>query len=131
MQEVIVEDIPVMYVQSRSGISGGVEAFGILEGRFKTLKGRKFYGLYHNEVYKACTGVQPADDPKALDLPVASIPGGKYAREKILDWPRHIHLIGPTFDRMMKEVGPRYDSGRPFIEFYRSQKELFLFVPIK
>ncbi len=131
VQQAILPEVQVMYVESATGLAGASEAFDRLEARFKNLKGRKFYGTFVPPAgpYRACVAVQPGDDAAALGLPVCTIPGGKYSRLKLMDWTSKIPEIGATFKRMAEES--EHDSSRPSIEFYRSQKEVVLFLPVK
>ena len=46
-----------------------------------------------------------------------------------MNWQARIPEIGKTF-QIMSQEGER-DSSRPSIEFYRSEKELVLFLPMK
>jgi len=130
-QRVTLPEVQVLYVESATGLAGASEAFDRLEARFPSLKGRKFYGTFQPPAgpYRACTAVEPGDDATALGLPTWVIPGGEYSRQKLLDWQAQISEIGKTFQSMAAE-GER-DSSRPSIEFYRSEKELVLFLPMK
>jgi hypothetical protein len=128
---VVLPDVPVMYVESVTGLAGAVEAFDRLEARFPSLRSRKFYGTWEPPAgpYRACVAVEPGDDAAALGLPTWIIPGGKYSRRKMMNWEDNPPEIGRTFQRMREECEP--DTSRPSIEFYRSQKELVLFLPVK
>ena len=130
-QQVTLPEVQVMYVESATGLAGAAEAFDRLEARFPSLKGRRFYGTFQPPAgpYRACTAIEPGDDATALGLPTWVIPGGKYSRQKLLDWQARMPEIGKTFQSMAAE-GER-DSSRPSIEFYRSEKELVLFLPMK
>ena len=55
-------------------------------------------------------------------------PWCKYAREKIKEWKDKIPEIEKIFDSLSKSYCS--DPERPSIEFYKSQKELILFLPI-
>ncbi len=127
--EVILNDIKTMYVKSEKGFETAKEAFDRLETGLKSLKGRKFYGVLYNGVYLACVELTKGDEPKKLGFEIYIIPGGKYIKEKINDWTKHLADIGPVFDRMIKKN--EEDISRPKIEFYKSQRELFLLLPIK
>lgn len=59
------------------------------------------------------------------------IPGGSYAREKMRDWAARIPDIGKTFTAMAEREKDRADDSRPSIEFYRSQDELLLLLPVR
>ena len=128
--EVIIDPIRVMYVEAKEGLSGVSEAWSELESRLPNLKKRKFYGTYHSKdkVYRACVAISDEEEPKALALPAWTIPGGKYAREKVIDYSSRVEIIGETFESMAKEY--KSDPNRPSIEFYRSQREVILLLPI-
>lgn len=128
---VVLPDVPVMYVESASGFAGASEAFDRLEAKFPSLRGRKFYGTWQPPAgpYRACVAIEPGDDASALGLPTWTIPGGKFVRQKLTNWEENRPEIGRTFQRMREGCEP--EAGRPSIEFYRSQKELLLFLPVK
>lgn len=128
---VTLEDLQVMYVESDTGLAGASKAFDRLESHVGTLKGRKFYGTFMPPAgpYRACVAIQPADDPAAVGLATWTIPGGKYRRGKVLDWSRNLPEIGKTFARLAEDADR--DPSRPGIEFYRSMREVVLFLPVK
>jgi len=129
---VTIDDIPVMYVAGEKGRpipEQAPEAFRELEAKLPSLKGRKFYGVEFSGEYRACVEMRENDDPSSLPHPVWVIPGGKYVRRKIKDWEENIDLIGLVFEALVKEND--IDPERPFIEYYRSQRELFIMVPVK
>jgi hypothetical protein len=59
-----------------------------------------------------------------------TIPGGSYARGKLPNWSEHPDRIGPSFDRLVDAYRERIDPARPSIEWYKSQRELILLLPI-
>lgn len=122
------DDIKVMFVVSPSGVEGAGEVFDRLEARLPSLKGRKFYGTLLNGTYRACVALEAQDAPAAMGLETWTIPGGAYARRTLERWPERIAEIGETFMAMAAEFPP--DRARPNIEFYRSQKELLLFLAV-
>jgi hypothetical protein len=63
-----------------------------------------------------------------MDLQTWTIPGGVYARRKLERWLERLPEIGEIFSALAAEY-PR-DPTRPNIEFYRSQKELLLFLSV-
>ena len=128
MKEVNLPDIPVMYITAES-MDKIKDAFSKLESYFPSLKGRKFYGTFHNGIYRACVAVNEGDNPKALGLETEIIPGGKYAVDKMDDWPKHIGHIKQRFMEMMEKAP--FDESRPSIEFYKSFNDLILYLPIK
>lgn len=131
--ETTLNDIKVMFIESKEGTRGATRAFLDLESRLSTLKGRKFFGViigvFPREKYRACVKITDEDNPKLMGPEVWTIPGGRYARVKIKDWQRNLKKIGAAFESMAKEC--EVDSQRPFVEFYRSLKEVILFLPIK
>jgi hypothetical protein len=129
-EEVTLPDREVMYVESTAGFAGAAKAFDTLEAAFPSLRGRKFYGTFQppEGPYRACVAIEPSDDVAALGLPRWTIPGGTYRRAKLANWEQHLPEIGQTFERMRQEGA--HDGRRPSIEFYRSQRELILFLPI-
>ncbi|MGH2625530.1 MAG: hypothetical protein ACRDHY_02630 [Anaerolineales bacterium] len=130
--EVTLGDLSVMYVEAAEGVKGAREAFRKLEGLLPSLKGRKFYGTFQpaDGSYRACVVLASGDDPKSLGLETWVIPGGTYARAKLLDWAEHLDDIQRIFADMVNEFKERVDSRRPSLEFYRSQKELVLLLPL-
>ncbi len=125
---VTLEDVRVMFVGSPSGPQGAGEAFDKLEARLPSLKGRRFYGTLLNGEYRACVALEAQDSPAATGLDTWIIPGGVYARRKLERWSEHLPEIGKIFGELAAEH-PR-DPARPNVEFYRSQKELLLFMAV-
>jgi hypothetical protein len=130
-QYVTLPDVLVMYVESTTGPAGAAKAFDTLEAPLASLRGRKFYGTFQPPAgpYRACVAIEPTDDAAALGFQTCTIPGGKYSQAKIPNWEQHLREIGMTFQRMREEN--EQDTSRPAIEFYRSQRELILFFPVK
>ncbi|MDA4128947.1 MAG: GyrI-like domain-containing protein [Thaumarchaeota archaeon] len=126
---VTLEDIPVMFVRSRSGPKGAREAFDTLESRLANLKGRRFYGTFLNGEYCACVARISTDEPATAKLEEGTIPGGVYARRKIDDWESKVPRLALMFEEMASQ-NP-VDVTRPSVEFYRSQKELILLLPVR
>lgn len=111
------------------GIKGAWER---LEAPLASLKGRKFYGLTFTEgdevVYYA--GLEPIDDDEiaTLGFPLLTVKGGQYARSKLHNWTEHADKISEIIRAMLQQFGT--DPIRPTIEYYRSQTELHLLVPV-
>lgn len=129
-REVTIDPIRVMYVEAEGGLSGVGKAWSELESKLPSLKRRKFYGTYHfhDKVYRACVAIMDEREPEKLGLPTWTIPGGKFVREKIVGYANRVEIIGESFDSMAQEYNP--DPNRPSIEFYRSQREVILLLPI-
>jgi hypothetical protein len=130
---VTMPSIPVLYVAGERGkpISQQASAaFRRLEERLASLRGRKFYGVVVGDEYRACVAVAPDDyDTAAMPLSSWTLPGGKYARHKIGDWEKHRDRIGPAIGALRHR--PDFDPTRPCIEYYRSQRELLLQIPVR
>lgn len=126
-----IDLIPMMYVEAEGGPVGARSAFHALEHKFGSLRGRKFYGLIYDEgrKYLACAALVSETEPKILGLPVITLSGGKYVRVRLEDWSDKLGDIFPTFQGLAKRYAE--DTARPRVEFYRSQKELFLMLPIR
>lgn len=128
--KVEIVDIPVMYVVSPNGPQGASDAFKKLENAINwQLKGRKFYGTMFNDEYRACLAIIERENLEKFGFQKWTIPGGKYYKDSIANWEKHRAEIGLRFEAIIKKVN--FDQSRPSIEFYRSQAELYLFVPIK
>ena len=129
-QKVILNNIDVWCVIAE-GVKGSAKAFNKLESILPTLKGRHFYGVLNgkpdNGTYRACVVKQLDENFGNLESWV--IPGGKYARAKIKNWEENIQSIAQEFSQMTKEFA--IDKNRPCIEFYKSQEELILMLPIQ
>ena len=123
-----LDDFEVMYIEAADGLNGAQAAFQDLEGRLDSLRGRRFFGTYHNERYRACVAPRDPEEPTTLGLETWTVPGGRYARRKLMDWESRVHMIGDEFDAMDTEHS--WDETRPSIEFYRSRRELILYLPI-
>ncbi len=129
---VTVRDTPVMYVAGETGkpiAEQAPKAFKQLEAKLFSLKGKKFYGAVLGDEYRACVAIDPNDDPLSSPHPTWTLPGGKYVRRRIPNWEQHLDLIGPTCETLRRRSD--FDPSRPTIEYYRSQKELLVMVPVQ
>lgn len=112
---------------------GPSAAFNLLESKLPTLKGRKFYGTFEfkpdGEEYYACVARIDSDDPEKMQLETGTIPGGLYLRGKLMDWEKNLSKLPSLFEEMARthDVDPK----RPSLEYYRSQAELLLFLPVR
>ena len=128
--QVTLPDVQVVYVESATGTAGAATAFDQLENRLQSLKRRKFYGTFQRPLgpYRACTAVEADENAAMVGLKTWVIPGGKYRRRKLMNWQADVARIGEAFESMAKDGAS--DLSRPSIEFYRSQKEVVLFLPV-
>ena len=126
--------IPVLRVLADLNAGGPASAMARLEAKLPSIKGRKFYGTFRptpaGEEYFACVARVDSDDPIRMGLDVGEIPGGWYARRKITDWSKDLGQLARQFTEMIRILGENVDTGRPEIEFYRSQTEMFVLVPV-
>ena len=134
-----LEDIPVLRVRADMKGKGPAAAMALLESKLPTLKGRKFYGTFREtpegEEYYACVARIGTDDPGGMELEAGVIAGGRFARRKVMDWEAVIRagqlpkLFSEFAFAHREELDPHPD--RCSIEYYRSQTELQLLVPLK
>jgi hypothetical protein len=68
------------------------------------------------------------EDPESLRFDRWTIPGGTYVMKKIINWNSKILQLPQIFDEMAS--GRKVDPGRPSVEYYRSQSELVLYLPV-
>lgn len=137
MSDTIVDlqEILVMRVRADMRGDGPAGAMQLLESKLPTLKGRKFYGCFRitqeGEEYYACVARIESDSPERMRIETGIIPGGKYARLKIMNWEKIIR--DGELPRISKEFAESHDADpeRFTVEFYRSQHELQLLVPVK
>jgi hypothetical protein len=130
IDDVTLDELPVLVVEKDGdpGEAAG-QAFSELEAALPSLRGRRFYGYYEPDArrYFACVVVQDGDD--ALDLDRRSLPGGAYARARLRGRPPELYArIGDAFDRVTKLVA--VDSSRPWLEYYRSEDQVDVLVPV-
>jgi hypothetical protein len=134
--EIFVELVAIPVLRVRADWSGGgpATAMATVESKLLTLKGRKFYGTFRptpeGEEYFACVARVDGDDPAQMGLEPGEIPGGWYARRKVRDWEKDITQLAVQFKDMERVLGENVDPSRPEIEFYRSQAEMLVFVPV-
>ena len=128
-----LQGIPVLRVKADMKGKGPKVAFDLLESKLPTIKGRKFYGTFQftpeGEEYYACVVRIDTDDPEMMQLETGLIPGGWYARSKLIDWEKNLSKLPSLFEEMARthDVDPK----RPSLEFYRSQAEMHLFLPVQ
>jgi hypothetical protein len=128
-----LQEIPVLRVKADMKGKGPSAAFNVLESKLPTLKGRKFYGTFQfvpdGEEYYACVARIDSDVPAKMQLETGTIPGGWYAKTKLMDWQKDVSKIAGLFEEMGRTHD--YDRNRPSVEFYRSQTEAQLFLPVR
>lgn len=125
--KIYLEPTKIIYVEAENGSAGAKTAFFRLEKNL-SLKGRKFYGLVseNGQKYLAATVFRPGDE--VLGFPQGEIKGGTYRRLKIVGWQNKLSTIAGEFNQLAQKYSE--DQNRSRVEFYRSQKELFLLLPV-
>ncbi len=135
MSDTFVElgEIQVLRVRANMNSGGPAAAMQSLEAKLPSLRGRKFYGMFRvlpdGEEYYACVAQIPTDDPDRMQLDTGVIPGGWYARRRYPDWEKDLAGMGRNFEEMMHLYS--VDPAGFELEYYRSQAEMFLFVPLR
>jgi hypothetical protein len=131
----MVVDLPnlrLMVTRADEFPRGIKTAWNRLESRLTSLRGRKFYGVTRCEdsqlVYFAGVVAASNEEVTALGFPTMMIKGGKYARAKLFDWPNHTDKIGEILGELMRDFP--MDTYEPTLEYYRSQSELHLLIPL-
>ncbi|HTP55358.1 MAG TPA: hypothetical protein VML53_01665 [Thermoplasmata archaeon] len=135
--DTIVDRLPVEVLRVRADLHGAgpKAAFDELESKIPSLRGRRFYGTVRmtsdGEEYHACVERVATDDPTRLGLETAVIPGGRYVRRKVFHW-EEIVAAG-KMPELADDLARRndVDPSRPTIEFYRSQTELHVLLPVR
>lgn len=127
-----LEDVPVFSVVAIGGLEGIGGAWERLEEPLESLRGRRYYGTYMLEQgeYRACFEAL-GGDPEFEGLERWTVPGGRYARRKLVDWREDTGRIGAAFTEMAEHFGEEGDEGRPSIEHYRSRREVVLYFPLR
>jgi hypothetical protein len=130
IDDVTLDELPVLVVAKDGDPSEAAgQAFSELETALPSLRGRRFYGYYEPDArrYFACVVVQDGDD--ALDLNRRTLAGGAYARARLRGRPPELYArIGGAFDSVASSVA--VDSSRPWLEYYRSEGEVDVLVPV-
>jgi hypothetical protein len=128
-------EVQVLRVLADMKGGGPAEAMQKLEAKLSSIRGRKFYGVYRprpeGEEYFACVERVPGDDPTAMGLEEARVPGGLFVRRKIFDWSKVV--AEGKLPAASKDMAQHYDvdHSRPEIEYYRSVTELHVLIPVR
>ncbi|MDE1820445.1 MAG: hypothetical protein KGJ23_11965 [Euryarchaeota archaeon] len=127
------KDMPVLRVRADMRGAGPPAAFDLLESKLPTLKGRHFYGAFRpvegGEEYYACVEQVSTDEPLTMQIETGTLPGGTYVRRKLLGEEAKVAAFAKNFPQMVKAYAT--DPERPQLEYYRSEKEWHLLVPVR
>jgi hypothetical protein len=125
------DDVEVMLRHVPDEVQAIRQAWSEVEHALGSLRGRKFYGSFDptTNQYAVCVALRQGDDPRALGLQPATLPGGKYVRVRLKGEPPAVYDLIPT---MMEGLAdrPDRDLARPQLEFYRRRDEIDLLVPV-
>jgi DNA gyrase inhibitor GyrI len=125
------EDVRVIFMRADADTPAAIQrAWAELE-RSVGLKGRTFFGAFHDAAneYRVCTQLQADDDPEALGFEVGTLPGGTYLRGRLRGEPPAVYdQIVPTVQELERQTV--VDPSRPIIEFYRSRDVIDVLVPV-
>jgi hypothetical protein len=128
-------EVEVLRVRADWAGAGPTGAMHELESKLPSIKGRRFYGAFRllpeGEEYFACVERLPTDNPEQMGLDPGRLPGGRYARRKVLDWEPIIRAgkLPEIYRDMIRLRHP--DATRPSLEYYRSMTELHLLLPVR
>jgi hypothetical protein len=125
------EDVRVLFKRTTDEQEAITRSWADVEAAVGSLRGRKFYGVFDptTSEYRVCVQWQDGDDAEALGLEDGSLPGGRYARERLEGEPPDIYrLIKPTFEQLAQR--PDRDPSRPDIEYYRRRDVIDLLLPV-
>jgi len=120
----------VMTVKAEGGTRGANEAFELLRSKLPTMRGRRFYGIYYPSTgeYRACVEKKQGERAESYGLEAWTIPGGAYLTRKVDDWDSKLSEMPKMFEELVGN--DTVDRTRPSVEFYRSQRELVLYMPV-
>jgi hypothetical protein len=136
--EVVVRDeVAVMFKRVADEQAANTLGWAEFEQAVGSLRGRTFYGAADEGAfqgcgdgeYRICVQLRQEDDPVGLGFEVGVLPGGRYARVRLVGDPPAVYgLIAPTFERLSER--PDRDRSRPGIEFYRRRDVIDLLQPV-
>ena len=128
-----LDELKLMYVKAELFPEGIKAAWDKLYSSVNSFKGRKCYGTSQcigtNIEYRACVVQLDGDEPGKLGLESFTIPASNYAAKKLMDWQSQLPRIPEIFDELSSKHEIRKDV--PFLEYYKSDTELILMVPVK
>jgi hypothetical protein len=103
---------------------------------FPTLQGHKFYGFGTEQPgsgkYYLCSTISE-NDPKIINgLGKRKISFGNYVRYRLNgETPELFNHVGTAISYMLEKYGRYFDTKRPIMEYYRSNKSIDCLMPIK
>jgi hypothetical protein len=125
------EDVPIVYLDVAFDVEAIQAGWPDFESRFTSLRGRRMMAvvLPERKIYRLATPMRDEDDPDALRLRMGVLPGGPYLQLSLAGDARSVHRdIVPAFEEL-RGLG-EYDPGRPYVEVYRSPREVDCLLPV-
>jgi hypothetical protein len=122
--------VRLLALRAEGGPRGASAAFGELERRIGSLRGRRFVGVFDEAKGTYWAGVVPVagDDASRLGLEAVDVPAGDYAQRTLVGWKARPASIGEAFVAMTKAHS--FDASRPSVELYRRDDEVDLWLPV-
>lgn len=130
----MVDRKPVEVIAIKAALfpDGIGEAWKRLEARFPPRSGRLFYGLTAFDEgalrYYAAVGAEDHARTTPSGFVRLTVEGGPYARVKLTDWRERTSEFAEIFDFLVDRF--EFKPGGYSIEFYRSQREAHLMIPV-
>lgn len=131
IRNIVLQDISVATLAGNPQLDlsrQAKDAFARLEAKLSTLKGRKFYGIYDGQLYRAAVGISQDETAEGMGLEPLTIVGGFYVTCRLKNWEQYVDRLGDIVQWMM-ESAP-WDRFRPTVEFYRRRDTLDLWIPV-
>jgi hypothetical protein len=128
---VVREPTPIMFMRVEDDHQAIGRAWRRLEATLGSLRGRRMLGAFHAAAgeYWVCAQLRERDDPAALGLETATLPGGAYLRARLRGEPPAVYeRIPAVFDELARRADP--DATRPSLEHYRRCDEIDLLLPV-
>jgi hypothetical protein len=124
-------DTPVMFLEAADEPVEIGQVWERLEDVLGSLRGRRFFGTFDAAAgtYRACVDLRESDEPAALGLRTAVVPGGRYLRARLRGEPPGLYERIPSVFAQLETAAAR-DDQRPGIELYRREDEVDLLVPL-
>ena len=122
----------LMSIKAEPFYGGIVTAFAHLQNALPSLKGRLFYGTCRcigtETERRACVAPLVEGEFELYGLERFVVPAGNYARAVLHNW----QLESPQRKAIFTDMAKQFieDTARPQIEFYKSQTEMWLYLPI-
>jgi hypothetical protein len=109
-EQVLIErgEIAVMFrrvADEQAAIARGMAEVEAAVG----LRGRKYYGAFDadGDEYRVCVQLRESDDPEALGLEVGTLPGGSYARVRLIGEPPAVYGLRAGLPATLRAPRPR------------------------